>query len=158
MNIQEQLLSNMAGFDVSRVTPVLKTIVGTNPAANTELSDTVPVAKFWKLLSYSVQLAQGATQTPLPNLVITDGTGEIFSAPGASAAVSAATTTQMTWAPGLTLTAGAALTRNYAPLPSYGAFSLGLILPAGYKITSVTTGIGANTDYGAPRIFVVEYS
>jgi hypothetical protein len=158
MNADELRLSALAnlGIDVSRLTPTIKTVATADPAANAELTATVPgsasAPKYWKLLAVTVQLVQGATQTPLPNLVLTDGTSEFFSAPGASAAVSAATTTQMTWAPNLTLTAGAALTRNYAPIP------VGLVLPFGYKVTTVTTGIGANTNYGIAQIWVVEYA
>jgi hypothetical protein len=154
MNADELRLSALAnlGIDVSRLTPTIKTVATADPAANAEVTATVPALKYWKLLAVTVQLVQGATQTPLPNLVLTDGTNEFFSAPGASAATTAGVTSQFTWAPNLTLTAGAGLTRNYAPIP------VGMVLPPAYKVTTVTTGIGANTNYGIAQIWVVEYA
>lgn len=151
--IQQDLANSLTlGFPVNGKAPATINVLGANPAANTELSDTVPANTTWVLLGYAVTLVQGITQTPTPNLVITDGTNEVISFPGSSAAVSVSTTTRLCWVPGVTLTAGAGATRNYSPIP------IGLILPAGWKITTVTTGIGANTDYGAPSIYVKAYS
>jgi multisubunit Na+/H+ antiporter MnhC subunit len=127
------------------------TVVGTNPAANVEFSQTVPAGKIWQLLAISVSLAQGATQTPQPVLVITDGTNTVYQAFGASSAQNSAVTTQYTWAPGLPLSAAGASTIATAPLPQ------GLVLTAGYVISSSTIGKGANTDYAAPVFFVNEF-
>jgi hypothetical protein len=128
-----------------------KLITGSDPAAGAECSDAVPTGKAWQLLSWAVTLAQGITQTPLPDLIIDDGTSVIYQAPLASSAQNASVTAQYFAAPGLTLGAGGAATRINAPLP------LGLILPAGFRIRTVTAGIGANSNYGSPRIFVVEH-
>ena len=136
-------------------TSVLKAVAGTNPAANNELSDTVPAGKAWLLMSVSVALVQGATQTPQPILVIDDGTTVVYESFGASAAQAASTTCRYNWAPGLTLTGLIGATTNVhatAPLPA------GLILPAGYRIKTTTIGLGANSDFGAPEFLVVEYS
>jgi len=129
-------------------------IPGTDVAANTEIAETVPAGKAWKLLSVSVALVQGATQTPLPILVIDDGTDVVFESFGASDAQSASTTCQYTWAPGLPLTAHVGATTNVhatGPLPE------GLVLPAGWRIRTVTVGIGANSNYGVPSLLVVEH-
>lgn len=128
---------------------------GTNPAANAEISETVTTGKFWHLLSFSVVLVQGATQTPQPILVIDDGTDVIFESFGSSAAQAVSTTCRYTWAPGLPLTGQIGATTNVhstAPLPE------DLILGPGYRIRTSTIGIGANTDYAAGSLFVVEYS
>lgn len=125
--------------------------VGANPAAGSECLLTVPPGKWWQPLAIWVTLAQGATQTPLPILVIDDGTSELFRSPGATTAQSAATTTVYTWAPGLTPGAGGASTSNFGALP------LGLLLAAGSRIQTLTTGIGANSDYGIPACQVIEY-
>lgn len=127
---------------------VAKRVAGANPAANTEISDTVPAGTYWLLRAVSVQLVQGITQTPWPSLVIDDGTNILFQAFAGTAAVSASITTQVTWAPGLTPVGSAASTVTLGPLPE------GFILPAGYRIRTITTGIGANTDYGVPSYFV----
>jgi hypothetical protein len=129
---------------------ILKPFTGTDPAANAEISEAVPAGKWWEILAISVLLVQGATQTPQPTITVDDGTTVFFASLGASSAQNASVTTRYTWAPGLTLSAGGAATSATAPLPS------GLILPAGYRIKTVTAGKGANTDYGAPQFFVRE--
>lgn len=127
---------------------------GTNPAANAEITETVPVGKWWHLLSFSVSLAQGITQTPLPCLTVDDGTDIILQIPGSTAAQAVSTTCQYTWAVGLTLTGQIGATnavRSMAPLPSE------LILGPGFRIRTVTNGIGAGTDYAAGSLYVIEY-
>lgn len=128
---------------------------GTNQAANTEITETVPAGKWWHLVAFSVSLVQGITQTPQPFLVIDDGTDVILEIPGSSAAQAASTTCRYTWAPGLTLTGQIGVTtgvRSVAPLPS------DLILAAGFRIKTATIGLGANSDYAAGSLYVIEYS
>lgn len=132
----------------------LRRFGGTDQAANTEFSETVPASKWWELLSVTVVLVQGATQTPQPILTIDDGTTVLFEAFGSTAVQASATTCRYTWSPGGAASgqvgSGAGV-HSTAPLPG------GLILPAGYRIRSNTIGIGANSDYGAPSLYVVEY-
>lgn len=142
-----------AGVFAARAT-ILR-IAGTDPAANTELSETVPAGKSWHLLSVTVALVQGLTQTPRPILVLDDGTTTVFESFGASAAQAVSTTCRYTWAPGLTLSGVVGATTDVhanAPLPA------GLVLPAGWRVRTSTTGLGANSNYGAPSLLVVEYS
>jgi hypothetical protein len=130
-------------------------LVGTDVAANTEFSQTVTTGETWELVSVTVALVQGATQTPLPILVIDDGTNVLFESFGSTTVQAASTTTQYTWAPGLTLTGQVGATTNVhstAPLP------LGLVLGSGYRIRSSTIGIGANSNYGSPAILFRRYS
>ena len=135
------------------VTP--QQFTGTNPAANTEITETVPAGTSWLLVSVTVALVQGITQTPQPILVIDDGVDVIYESFGSSAAQAVSTTCQYTWAPGHTLSGQVGATTNVlsvAPLPA------GLILPAGFRIRTSTVGIGANSDYGAPSLVYVEYA
>lgn len=132
---------------------VRKRVAGTDVAANTEFSETVPASKHYLLLSVTVSLVQGATQTPQPILVIDDGTTVIFESFGSSAAQAASTTCQYTWAVGHTLSGQVGATTN---VHSTGPLPFGLVLPPGYRIRSSTIGIGANSNYGAPSLFVVE--
>jgi hypothetical protein len=132
----------------------IKRVAGTNPAANTEISDAVPTGKTWEILCVSIPLVQGATQTPQPILIIDDGTTTLYEMFGSSAAQAVSTTCVYNWGPDLSLTGQIGATTNVhsnAPLPS------GLYLPAGYRIRTNTLGIGANSDYGAPSYFVIEY-
>ena len=132
----------------------LKVVTGADPAANAEIAVTVPTGKAWKLLAVSVALVQGATQTPQPILVIDDGTTTFFEGFGSSAAQSVSTTCRYSWAAGLPLSgqvgSGSGVHAT-APLPE------DLVLPAGSRIQTSTLGKGANSDYGAPALYVIEY-
>lgn len=147
----------MIGNPITSALVTPKWVTGANPAANTEITDAVPAGKVWELLGIAFTLAQGATQTPLPTLVIDDGTSTVgstvgYQAPCASSAQNASVTARYFIFPGLTLSAGGAATSIYSPFPLGG-----LILPAGSRISTSTAGKGANTDYGAPLYLVVEY-
>jgi hypothetical protein len=138
---------------VSSVSPRSKPalVTTTNRAANTEVTETVPAGEVWELVSVSISLVQGATQTPQPILTIDDGTSVIWAGPGSTTAQAVNTTCRYTWAPGHTLTGLIGATTNvnsFAPLPA------GLVLVAGSRITTNTIGIGANSDYAAPQIMV----
>jgi hypothetical protein len=132
-----------------------KEVTGTDVAANTEFSETVPTGKAWLLVAVRVDLVQGITQTPQPILLIDDGTDVIFAGFGSSAAQAVSTTCRYTWAAGLSLTGQIGATTT---VHSHGALPAGLLLPAGFRIRSQTLGIGANSNYGAPSLFVAEYA
>lgn len=126
---------------------------GTNPAANVEITETVPAGKVWEVTCISVLCVQGITQTPQPILVIDDGTNVIYESYGSTTAQAVSTTCRYTWAPGLTISGLIGATTNVhtiAPLPYE------LTLKPGYRITTNTIGKGANTDYGAPILYVAE--
>jgi hypothetical protein len=129
-----------------------KTVLSTDPAANTECSITVPADKYYKLVSASVSCAQGATQTPLVALQIADDAGNVVAQfNGASAATSVSTTCRNNWFAGAVLTSGAGLTVNQAPIPA------DVIIPPNYVISTATAGKGAGTDLGKLSLFVIEY-
>jgi hypothetical protein len=132
-----------------------KRVAGTNPAANAEVSDTVPAGKVWWLLAVNIACVQGATQTPQPAITIDDGTTVYFTSVGSTTAQSVSTTVTYTWAPSLSLTGLIGATPNIISTGGLGEF---LFLAAGHRIKTVTAGIGANTDYGAPSYFVCEFT
>lgn len=132
-------------------------ILGTDRAAGLELTETVPAGAAWGLIAVSVALVQGATQTPQPALVIDDGTDIFFVSPGSSAAQAAATTCRYTWSQDVGISGQIGATPNInsvGPLPT--GFHRIPLLP-GYRVRTVTAGIGANTDYGAPVLWVTNY-
>ncbi len=137
--------------------PIVRSYTGTNVAANTEISETVPTGKLWLLTSVSVSSAQAATQTPQVILTVKDPAGVVlFQSYGASGAQQVNTTVQYSWfaggpSPGALVGATTAVV-GISCLPS------DCYLPEGSTITTSTVGIGANTDYAAPQILVVEYS
>lgn len=133
---------------------MIKRIAGTNPAANTEVSETVPADRLWQLLAVYIPLVQGITQTPWPLLRLTDASDNVLAEIyGSTAAQGASTTCAYSWVRGLSVASGqiGATTnvRSFAPLPD-------ILLPGGYKIKTVTIGIGANSDYGVPSLLVAE--
>jgi hypothetical protein len=129
-----------------------RSYTASDPAAGSEASLTVPAGEKWILLGASVALVQGATQTPLGYLTIKDASGNtVAQFAGASAATSVSTTTRYNWFSGASLTAGAGATVNQAPLPS------GVLVKGGWTISTTTTGIGANTDYGVLAVWVIAY-
>jgi hypothetical protein len=135
--------------------PIYKGVAGTAVGANTELSDVVPAGKWWWLISVTVSMVQGATQTPQPILQIDDGTINIFSSVGATGAMTASTTAQFSWGVGLVVSALIGTTPNIVatgPLPEF------LILKPGSHIKTLTPGLGANSAYGTPRYYVCEFT
>ena len=143
MNLIEQIHALLGAGAVTAV-------VGDDPAADTEFEVVVGAGKLYKLLAVEVELVQGATQTPLPALVIDDGTTEIWRANGAASAQNASVTATYRWAPGVPISGGGAGTANYGPLLT------GFCLSPGWRVRSVTAGKGANSNYGAPTLYVVE--
>lgn len=138
------------------ISELLQRVASADPAAAAEVAYTVPAGSTMRLLVVTVQLIQGLTQTPQPTLVIDDGANVVYQAPGSSDATGqpVSTTARYTWGVGLSLTARVGATPNiyaYAPLPD------GLILPAGWRVRTVTAGSGANTDYSVASLLADDY-
>ncbi len=124
-----------------------------NPSAASEFTATVPATEIWELLSVTVALVQGITQTPHPSLVIDDGTTTVAILPGSTGAQAASTTCQYTWAKGVLTSAQIGVTTG---VRSVGALPEALVLLPGWRVASSTTGIGANSDYGVAILNVIK--
>ena len=138
----------------------IRTVTGTNPAAAAEISEAVPTNAMWKLLSFSAVLVQGITQTPTPQLVIDDGTTANRIQFHDGSQQGASTTRNHLWIAGSeSLGAGARTLVDTDTVQYHALSSLADHLPLseGYRIRTVTAGIGANTDYAAPIFFVEEW-
>lgn len=138
--------SNLAAF---------KRVVGTDPAAGIEARVTVPAGKWWELLSVYLPLVQGATQTPQPILQIDDGTNLIAEIYGATGAQGVSSTAAYSWIAGAA--PAGALVGTTPNIKAVAGLPEGFIIPAGYRVGTLTLGIGANTDYGVPSLYVIEY-
>lgn len=127
-------------------------VSGANPAANAECLITVPAGERWVLKSVSVSLVQGATQTPWPVLIIDDGTNTLWSAHSGTAAQAFSTTCQHSWgaAAPTGIQGATTVVQAQGPIPQ------DMVLEAGSRIRTLTTGIGANTDYGVPWASVIK--
>lgn len=141
----------MGGLPLPSSLGTFKILTSTDPAANAEFS--ITLAKAAWLISVSVALVQGATQTPQPILVIDDGTTTFFEMFGSSAAQAVSTTCRYTWSGDVQLTGQVGATTN---VHSMGPLPQNLVLPAGYRIRSSTLGLGANSDYGVAAAYVCE--
>jgi hypothetical protein len=131
------------------------TTLTANPAANAEIAvTTVTTGKIWLLKAFSVSLVQGITQTPQPILIVDDGTNVVFEMFGSTTAQAVSTTCRYTWGVGLPLTGQVGATTN---VHSTGPIPAGLLMKDGWRISTLTVGLGANSDYGVATINVVEY-
>lgn len=129
---------------------VVRSITGTDPAANVEVSETVPTGARWHLLAVSVSLVTDANvANRFPQLVIDDGATTIFAADPAAAQA-------------------ASLTRRYNAsvggerldsVDTNKQWSLPIDLPllAGYRIRTATTNRQATDNFGAPQLLVREW-
>jgi len=128
----------------------IRTITGTNPAANTEVLETVPTGARWRLLALTVRLVNDATvANRLPILILDDGLASMaWSA--VTSAMTAGAQWQATWGTyGVTI----------APtsLGSIAALPDGLVLLAGHRIRTNTLNFQAGDEYGAPQLTVEEW-
>lgn len=133
--------------------PTVTSVTGANPAANAECSITVPAGERWLLLAVTVANVQAGAGSSWPKLQIDDGTNVLFQAHAGTAAQGVSTTCQFTWIPGGGIIGPSGATTAVA---AQGTLPEGLVLEAGWKITTSTVGLSANTDYGVPRATVIK--
>jgi len=138
---------------LGRSVEALLQINGVDPAANVEISETVPANKAWQLIAVSVALVNGATAAVRPILVLDDGTDVIYESFGSSVDQAVSTTCRYTWAPNLELSGQVGAGAN---VHSAASLPEGLVLPAGYRVRTVST-LNAAANYGAPSLFVIQY-
>ncbi len=127
----------------------IRSITGTDPAADTEISETVPDRRRWRILTiYLILVTDANVADRIPNLIIDNGTTSLYILPSDTAHT-------------------ASLTRHYnystQPVPQFLSdiiFHLPLphlILPAGYRIRTTTTNKQVGDNYSAPQLLVEEW-
>ena len=128
----------------------VRSIAGTNPAVNVEITETVPTGAQWRLLGFIAQLVTDANVANRQvTLILDDGTTTLWS--------SLANATQ-----------AASLTRNYNYYPWYtlpaaagteifGYIPPNLLLPAGFRIRTSTASLQVTDNWGAPQLLVEEW-
>ncbi len=125
-----------------------------DPAANVEYTtQTVPANAVWRLRGFFGTLAQGATQTPRPTIVITDGTVSVLHLVARVLQASSVTTDWSIMQGGSQGDTAAVNAEKQQILGSYSDVNL----LAGYEITWVTEGKGANTNWGDGQLLVEEW-
>ena len=122
---------------------MVRSITGTDRAAGTEMSETVPTNALWRLLSLRVVLVVGTVDI-VPAFIITDGTTEKWRSRLITATGSA--TEILLLVPGMSQAEGGT---------SHFEFPDGMLLPEAYTIDTI--GITGDDDYAAPELLVEEW-
>lgn len=141
-------------FDMSRNSVegrgAVRTYLGTDPAAGVEVSETVPTGARWRVIAFNATLTADATvANRTPAITIDDGTSIVWQA-GYNGSIAASGGAAVAWGHG----AGAfGSTGNGAisPLPT------DMILAAGYRVRTSTSGLQAGDNWGQPKYLVEEW-
>ena len=127
----------------------IQSITGTNPAAGSEITETVPANTIWKLTAAKATFVTDATAANrLPRFIIDDGTN-IFVESGSTFAQTASTT--LRYLCGEYGLAGTLVSGNqFVAVP----FPAGVIMSGGYRFITTTGAIQAGDNYTAPQLSV----
>jgi len=127
----------------------IRSITGANPAATTEISETVPAGSRWTFKSLRAALVtNGTVATRNVQITFDDGTNT-FASGGATFNQSASLTFTYFFNPGVT---NAVQTSVIAQVP----IPADVVLPAGYRIRTVTSAMQSGDDWAAPQYVVSE--
>jgi hypothetical protein len=151
MSDNRELTWPLGTSDAPRAGPGwIRSIVGTNPAAGSEISETVPTNAYWRIQSILFNFVSDATVINRHvRLVFDDGTNNMLSVePNATQAASL--NYYYNYGHGLPYKA---VLSGYPvnPLPD------DLILAPGWRFRTTTSFIQAGDDYGAPNFTVEEW-
>lgn len=135
---------------LDRYRPIVKTVATTDPAANVEISQTVPAGQFWQILGARVALVTDANvANRTVALTIDDGTTVVNSYVSPSTQAASLTYNYNFVAGGVNVTTlGTDVGVQVGP---------NLILPAGYRIKTVTTNRQVTDNFGVMTIFVIAW-
>jgi len=128
----------------------LRSIAGADPAAGVEISETVPTGARWKLWGFTFTLVTDATvANRIVDLVLDDGANIYYRAQVPTAQVASQTVIYSAAPQGVAQ--GVTNLRGLLPLP------IPCLLFQGHRIRTVTQGIVAGDNFGAPRYLVEEW-
>ncbi len=129
---------------------LIRSITGTDPADNVQISETVPTGARWKPLSISFALVTDATGgNRVVRLELDDGT-TIYSRTSPNALQSASKTFQYTFAPTLDTQNQSGNELAFAPMPL-------VLMLAGHRIRTTTLSFQVTDNFGAPQLLVEEW-
>jgi hypothetical protein len=129
---------------------LLRSVLGTNPAAGSEISETVPTNARWKLYGIRFTLVDtAAAATRTVNLIIDDGATTLLQVISQTDQIISETKAYEGHHYGYQPATKA--NEIYLPLP------LPIILLQGWRIRTSTTNINGADDYGAPQMDVEEW-
>jgi hypothetical protein len=128
----------------------LRSLTGTNPAANTEISETVPTGARWRLVSFRAALVTDANAANREVALTFDDGTNVYMEAHAGVNQAASLTRQYTASIGAVRGAAATGTGILIALPE-------VVLPAGHRIRTSTTNRQATDDWSAPQYLVEEW-
>jgi len=129
---------------------MLRSVTGTDPAAGAEISESVPTNARWRLLSLYALLTTDATVADRTAIFyIDDGTNVLMQLPW--------TTTQAASATGKYVVGEFATAANTIAGSHWYGLPAGIRFCQGWRIYTVTTGLVAGDNWGAPQMMVEEW-
>lgn len=128
----------------------LRSLTGTNPAANVEIVETVPTGARWRLLSFRATLVTDANAAAREVAITFDDGTTVYAEAAAGVNQAASLTRQYTATRGGVRGAAATGTGILIAIPD-------LRLAAGHRIATVTINRQAGDDFGAPQLLVEEW-
>lgn len=129
---------------------VLRSITGTNPAANTEVSETVPTNARWRLVGVDLTLVADANVANRDIALVFDDGANIFTRVAVVQAVTAGQTAILSFGRNVQRGVGSVNIVLNAPLPD-------LQLQGGFRFRTVTSNRQVGDDYSAPQYLVEEW-
>jgi len=127
----------------------IRSITGTDPAANVEISETVPTGARWRPLSWRATLVTDANvANRVVDLIVDDGTNVIVQRSAISVQAASSTFAYIAAQGGDLGSSG----NNQILIP----WPAGLWLPAGFRIRTSTLNRQATDNWGAPQMLVEE--
>lgn len=135
----------LAGIGLPRI------IVGTNPAANTEITETVPAGKIWRLRSIRFTFVCSAAVANREVVLLMDDGANIISNEPIGVAQTASQTFVYTFGHHAPTVTGAQAIVRAVPIPDF-------LLPAGARFRTSTSNMDVADDYSAPNYHVEEWS
>lgn len=129
---------------------VVRSITGTDPAANTEISETVPTNARWRLLAFKATLVADANVANRTiRVVVDDGATQLVVSEAGVNQTAGQTREHMAAAYGLAITSSSGVL--YEPLPT------DVLLIGGWRLRTVTASIQVGDNWGAPQLLVEEW-
>lgn len=129
---------------------LIRSVSGTDPAAGSEILETVPVGACWRLISANATIVTDATVIGRrPALIIDDGINAIYKISD-GADITAGLTAPVVFSQGF----GAAVVSNGIHVIAFPQY---ILLQAGYRIKTVTSNLQAGDNYSAPQLLVEEW-
>ena len=129
---------------------VIRSIIGTNPAAGAEVSETVPTNARWRLRSLAASFVTSATAASrYPSLIFDDGATNFYVSDPPELQLASTTSTWQAFPGSARLVAVSGVRQWNAGVP--------ICLQGGFRLRTATTNLQAGDDWGAPTLLVEEW-